>query len=266
MTTFKKFVAAVAGTVAVATVVAVTYKGRGKSRRWYLSVPLYAYRLLRHRLFFRPHQDIGAKHGEDHLLAALFPDLRGYCVEVGANDGIDNSNTLLFERRGWTGLLIEADPAVARRCRRNRPAFKTISAAAVAPGSAPTVSFERVLGGSALSTRSFAGEGHYHAAYVRSALRTRRIVVPARTLDSMLEDAAAPRLDFLTVDVEGYEADVLAGFSPMRWCPRVIVLERNGLAPDPRIVAYMDRHGYERFRTTPEGATQECNDWYRQIP
>ena len=52
------------------------------------------------------------------------------------------------------------------------------------------------------------------------------IEVPIRTLDSILDEANAPaRLDFLSIDVEGHEIDVLRGFDFARWNPRLILLE-----------------------------------------
>jgi len=47
----------------------------------------------------------------------------GVFVEAGANDGVTQSNTYYFEKfRGWTGLLVEPEPALAAACRRNRRA------------------------------------------------------------------------------------------------------------------------------------------------
>jgi hypothetical protein len=81
------------------------------------------------------------------------------------------------------------------------------------------------------------------------------IDVPVRTLDTLLEEAGAPRsLDFLSVDVEGHEIEVLSGFDFARWAPRFILLEDH--------VAHLSRHrfmtphGYRLVRRT------ELNGWY----
>ncbi len=52
------------------------------------------------------------------------------------------------------------------------------------------------------------------------------IQVPTMTLDDILVNADAPqRLDFLSIDVEGHEMEVLRGFDFDRWQPRLILLE-----------------------------------------
>jgi len=49
--------------------------------------------------------------------------------------------------------------------------------------------------------------------------------VRTRRLDRLLEEAGFPKLDYLTIDVEGWEPQVMAGFTVERWKPKVIVLE-----------------------------------------
>ena len=48
-----------------------------------------------------------AQFGEDRKLVALLGSAPAVCVEVGANDGVSGSNSLLFEEMGWTCVLIE---------------------------------------------------------------------------------------------------------------------------------------------------------------
>jgi hypothetical protein len=58
------------------------------------------------------------------------------------------------------------------------------------------------------------------------------IEVPVRTLDSLLDDAKAPKpIDLLSIDVEGHELDVLRGFDFARWQPRLILLEDHVVQP-----------------------------------
>ena len=58
---------------------------------------------------------------------------------------------------------------------------------------------------------------------------------PARTLSSILDEVGAPEVDFLSLDVEGYEAQVLAGLDLERHAPRFVLVEirdaNGGLAP-----------------------------------
>lgn len=65
-----------------------------------------------------------SQFGQDRAVAEVFPaGYRGIFVDVGAGDGVTDSNTLAFEEEGWHGLLVEAEhgEAYAARTRRQAP-------------------------------------------------------------------------------------------------------------------------------------------------
>jgi FkbM family methyltransferase len=168
----------------------------------------------------------------------------GYFVEVGANHPCDGSQTWHVEQRGWRGILVEPLPENAGRLR----AARTATVFAVACSSPENAG--KVL--------------PFYAADALSGLDRERIApwakpqvidVAVRTLDSLLEEAGAPQpLDFLSIDVEGHEVEVLRGFDFARWAPRLILLEDH--------VANLNRHrfmqanGYRLIRRTG------VNGWY----
>ena len=196
-----------------------------------------------------------AQFGEDEALLSYFSGRAGFYVEVGAADGIENSNTLLLESHGWTGILIEADPDRAELCRQARPASSVVSAAVVAPGSPASVTFYRAeIPG--LSTTGLTEVGRQQLQAWTGRVDLTEIVVPARTLDEILGDESPARVDVVTIDVEGHEAEVLAGFDLKRWRPRFVIVERNRSFPDARVVTALLRAGYRYHRTTG------VNDWW----
>jgi Methyltransferase FkbM domain len=88
-----------------------------------------------------------------------------------------------------------------------------------------------------------------------SAVPERVIEVPVRTLDGILEEASAPAgFDFLSIDVEGHELDVLRGFDLARWRPRLILLEDH--------VADLSKHRYLQARGYRIVRRYENNGWY----
>lgn len=195
--------------------------------------------------------------GEDRLLAAHFAGRPpGFYVEVGAYDGVEMSNTLHFERAGWRGILVEADPDLAAACARNRPGAATVHAAAVAPGGPPAVAFEICEDAPALSSLALAPGDLWRLEIQTGGRRVRRVEVPARTLDDILAEAGAPAVDFMTIDVEGHEWAVLQGLSLDRWQPEVLLVERNGPLPDRHLLGLIHRHGYVFTRRTG------TNDWF----
>jgi len=85
------------------------------------------------------------------------------------------------------------------------------------------------------------------------------VEVPIRTLDDILEDAGAPTpLDFVSIDVEFHEIEVLDGFNIRRWRPRLILIE--DVRADLRIHRYLRRRGYAWVRRTG------LNSWYMPEP
>jgi hypothetical protein len=79
--------------------------------------------------------------------------------------------------------------------------------------------------------------------------------VPVRTLDSVLNEAGVPlRFDFLSIDVEGHEIEVLCGFDFARWQPRLILLEDH--------VADLSRHRFLKTAGYRIIRRHENNGWY----
>lgn len=203
--------------------------------------------------------DLKAQNGEDKVLLLDFCDKKsGFCVEVGAYNGIDMSNTFFFEKLGWKCLLVEADPEMAKLCQRNRPEAIVVNCAAVSPGSPSQVRFQIAEDVKAMSSIALDDNSRRRITGYSGKLAIHEITIPARTLDSILEESKFIAIDFISIDVEGHELDVLKGFDIMRWKPRVVLVERCRIYPVWDILRYFDKGGYALIRRTGD------NDWYYQ--
>jgi FkbM family methyltransferase len=183
---------------------------------------------------------------EQGMVRAFFNGVReGFFVEVGANDPFERSQTWHLERLGWTGVLIEPQPDLAVKLVKKRKSM-VFAAACSSPQQAGGMMPLHVAG--PLS-------GLDRARMAPGAEPQSIIDVPVRTLDDILAEANAPSpIDFLSIDVEGHELEVLHGFDFARWKPRLIMMEDHvgSLAKH----WYLQSSGYRLIRRVGN------NGWY----
>lgn len=169
-----------------------------------------------------------AAHDLEARLQRYLPE-RGFFVEAGAYDGYEQSNTYYFERFcGWTGVLVEPIPQLYRIARRQRPRARVFNCALVAPEQAGRPVRMHYAGTMSI-VEGARGDRHRDATYLDSALLFRSdgydVQVPGRTLSDVLDEAAAPEVDLLSLDLEGFEPQALAGLDLDRHAPRFIIIE-----------------------------------------
>jgi FkbM family methyltransferase len=189
---------------------------------------------------------------EDSLLQEIFGDrAQGYCVEIGAYDGLTGSASYLFEKRGWHCLLVEPIPALVEEIRKHRSCTVVNCAVSDREGVASFFVAENV---EQMSTLDLTPDHLEWIEQVGGAVK--EITVRTATLDSLLAEVAFPEIQFVTIDVEGHEMAVLEGFTLEAHRPRIVIVEDNSVNGDPRVARYMSDHGYVHFRRTG------VNEWY----
>jgi FkbM family methyltransferase len=195
---------------------------RGLRRRFYnLGGPWYRCRLF--EALGSQRYSAPALFDMDRRLAELMPWRGGTFVEAGAHDGYTQSNTYFLERHlGWSGLLVEAIPELEARARARRGRSHVVGCALVGPSF--EASTARVSFGDLMST---VGDDARHAAggLAVTGRRAYSVEVPAKTLESVLDETAMQAIDLLVLDVEGHELDVLAGLDLARHAPRYMLIE-----------------------------------------
>ena len=163
-----------------------------------------------------------AQNGEDVVLARAFgPDHIGFYVDIGASDPVVDSVTKHFYDQGWNGINVEPASLVASELRAARPRDLTLELA-IGSESGQQLFYElpREMTGCSTFSESIAEK------YRREGHEVIPHEVPVKTLAQLCEEHTAGRsIDFLKVDVEGAEAEVLAGADFSRFRARIVLVE-----------------------------------------
>ncbi len=195
-----------------------------------------------------------SQHGEDFLLWKLFDaQSGGFYIDVGAFDGVHLSNSFSFEQHDWQGICIEPNPIYFRLCEQARPKAICLNVACVGDNHINTTEFYTEKLGLLSGIIGNRDEDIRHR-YETRGLQFKglnEIVVPATTLNTILSKhvPAQAEIDFLSIDVEGSEIDVLRGLNLNQFRPRVLVIEANTGHDKDLITSHMTKlNGYLECR------------------
>ena len=192
-----------------------------------------------------------SQEGEDILLNRLFDSKKGgFYVDVGAHHPKRFSNTYYFYRRGWSGINIDAMPGSMAPFQKERD--RDINLQIGVGKSSGDLSFYMFKDG-ALNTfdAEIAGCREMDGAGV-----SRKVLVPVQTLAEILDAhlPAGKTVDFLSVDAEGLDLEVLESNDWEKYRPHIIVVEVFGCtaeaAMNHAISAFLAQQGYELIAKT----------------
>jgi FkbM family methyltransferase len=162
-----------------------------------------------------------AGSAEDVMLRRFFGDqAAGFYIDIGAHDPLIGSVTQHFFLSGWRGINIEPLPAFFQRLVAARPNDINLNVAVSEnPGTLDLI-VDHTEPGLSTMTQELADE------YARAGHRLERIQVPTLPLaDIVREHCAGRSVDFLKIDTEGHELEILRGIDLSVWRPRVILIE-----------------------------------------
>lgn len=169
------------------------------------------------------------------------PSRRHIFLEAGANDGVSQSNTLLLEKRGWDGILVEPSPVAFDALVRSRKCSHMFKCAVGSDEDS------ELLG--AFEGGSLMGSCQVNPAEIGTDKRKLRLMakrffavvaglkslclrnkpselmkVKASTLSCLIDASKVDQVDILVLDIEGHEIPALLGLKE-KHCPRVVAIE-----------------------------------------
>ena len=157
----------------------------------------------------------------------------GFYIEVGGADGYTQSNTWHLEMyKQWKGILVEPNPVAAEQCRNSRPNSEVFNYALVSSECSDTeikLLRRTVYSGdpglmSSISDSPIREISEWIAPATQTDI-TEEVIVQTTTLNDILESMNIDKIDFFSLDVEGYEIEVLKGLDLKKFCPKVMLIE-----------------------------------------
>lgn len=193
-----------------------------------------------------------SQEGEDMVLLRAFGNQRnGFFVDVGAHHPKRFSNTYIFYKYGWRGINIEPNPNSIAKFNKVRPEDINIQ---LGVSSNPGILTYYIFNDPALNTfdkttaESRVLEGEYHI--------IRKESVAVERLDKILKLHLRQNtsIDFLSIDVEGLDLEVLKSNDWDLFRPKVVLVEELGmnledLSTSP-VVSFMRKNNYKFFAKT----------------
>jgi FkbM family methyltransferase len=178
----------------------------------------------------------------------------GFFVEFGATDGVHLSNTYLLEKHfGWRGIVAEAAPGWRQDLKKNRSCC--VETDCVWSESNQTLTFTQT------NNWDFSTIEGFRSSDIHSRLRKngRRYEVRTISLTDLLEKYNAPSvIDYLSIDTEGSEFEILSHFDFDKHPFRVITCEHNFAPQREKIFELLTGKGYvRRFEEV-----SNVDDWY----
>lgn len=161
-----------------------------------------------------------AQNLEDYHLARVFEGQgRGFYIDVGGGHPVADNVSFWFYLQGWSGIVVEPQADLAGLYRHIRPrdvALCTLLGDRV--GDADFHRVDRLHGFSSMVKGNAEGAAAFGAAF-----RTERL--PITTLAALCREQRVPTIDFIKVDVEGAEAQVLRGADWRAFRPKLVLVE-----------------------------------------
>ncbi len=153
----------------------------------------------------------------------------GFFIEVGANDGIKSNSYMLEKDCGWNGICIEPNPEIYKLLVSNRQC-KCYNLGVYS--SENNMEFWKINGYSEMLSGFEASYCPIHRARVLREVSEKgqtieKIQVQSRKLQSIMDENNINRVDYLSIDTEGSEIEILKSIDYNKSDIEVISLEEN---------------------------------------
>ena len=194
-----------------------------------------------------------AQTGEDKLLETFFENREqpGFFVDIGANHPYIYSNTYKFYLKGWRGINVDANPGTKKLFDTMRPGDINIeTGVSLVPGELDFYTFENNVFNT-MDKQTAEGHCKEFSINIKEVIK-----VKTMTLAEILKKNLSPsqKIDFMSIDVEGLDMEVLRSNDWGKYRPEVLLVEciyqDYQDIQNMETVVYLKQFGYSFFAKT----------------
>lgn len=174
------------------------------------------------KYFYRKFKTSFSKSGEDIQLMQLLKKSKGFYIDIGGHHPIFSSNSYFFYLRGWRGIVVEPNPIFKSLYKKFRPEDFLYSGGV---SSSDGILEYFNLDGNERNT--------FSSDYLRNFKLEEKVInsmkLPVKKLSTLISEYSPsnPKIDFLCIDVEGMELEVLKSNDWEKYRPSYILLESH---------------------------------------
>lgn len=177
----------------------------------------------------------------------------GFFVEFGATNGINSSNTYLLENKfNWSGILAEPAKVFYNELNKNRKCF--IETNLVWKNSKSRLLFHEDFAGGLSTIKKFIDND------TQIRKKKKEYILETISLNDLLVKYNAPKIiDYLSIDTEGSEFNILNNFNFNKYKFRIITCEHNFTSNKNKIHKLLTKNGYVKKHSS---LVSFVDDWY----
>ena len=174
------------------------------------------------------------------ILSKFDTDYKGFYIDIGANDGVTISNSLLLEEKGWLGVCIEPAPTEFEKLNNNRKSNNYN-----------------------ICISDFNGKCHFSENGFFGKISDKNTGnTDCLTLEYFLDNIDSPKvIDYLSIDVEGGEYDIIRNFPFDKYFVKYITIEHNAYGSNFTLKNNINSILSKYFNLEQENVG-EFEDWY----
>lgn len=186
-----------------------------------------------------------AQNREDIILESFFGDMKkGFYVDVGACHPDDASVTKRFYLKGWHGINIEPQTNLHELFVRDRE--RDINLNIGVGDKKGSLTLRSYIYNQGLSS-VVAAVMNEHESFASKSERFEDVEIEIKTLEDIFKANRVKSIQFLKIDVEGYEYEVLAGNNWSKFRPEVLCIEANHIVKDWRPILAKNSYDHVFF-------------------